>query len=74
MQPALKLSNPGPIIKTDDIKPKQIYHKAQLNQENLLRQQLLGSTPKTSKFILSKMFQGLQKLKIKPLRRNRRLE
>lgn len=36
------IPNPGPIITKKDVKPKQIYHKTQLNQENLLRDELLG--------------------------------
>jgi SNARE protein 1 len=38
-----KLSNPGPIITNKDVKTKQIYHKTQLNKENLMREKLLGS-------------------------------
>jgi len=40
------IPNPGPIISKRDIKPKQIYQKSKQNQENLLREQLLGSTKK----------------------------
>lgn len=38
----LAINNPGQIFTKKDIKPKQIYHKVQLNQENSLRNQLLG--------------------------------
>jgi len=40
----LQLTNPGPILSKKDMKSKQIYHKVQLNQENQLRQQLLGKS------------------------------
>lgn len=39
----VKLNNPGPIITSKDVKPKQIYHKTQLNKENLMREKLLGT-------------------------------
>jgi hypothetical protein len=38
-----KLQNPGPILSKKDIKPKQIYHKTQLNQEKILRENLFGT-------------------------------
>lgn len=41
VSPTPILNNPGSIITKKDIKPKQIYHKVQLNQENSTRQQLL---------------------------------
>ncbi len=37
------MNNQEPITKPKDIKPKQIYHKVKLNQENILRKQLLGN-------------------------------
>ena len=39
----VKILNPGPIITNKDMKPKQIYHRVQLNQENRIRKQLLGT-------------------------------
>lgn len=44
-----KLNNPGPIMTNKDLKPKQIYQKVQLNQENTLRQQLLANRDATNK-------------------------
>ncbi len=35
------LNNPGPIMTSKDLKPKQIYQKVKLNEENSLRNQLL---------------------------------
>jgi hypothetical protein len=39
----MKLTNPGLILTKKDIKPKQIYHKTQLDQEKILRDQLFGT-------------------------------
>lgn len=44
------INNPGQIFTKKDIKPKQIYHKVQLNQENSLRNQLLGKDNTKSAF------------------------
>lgn len=46
------IPNPGPINTKRDLKSKQIYQKSKQNQENLLREQLLGKTSKTTSFIL----------------------
>ena len=56
------LNNPGPIMTKKDIKPKQIYHKVQLNQENTLRQQLLGNRENTKSELFFKSF-SLEDLK-----------
>ena len=42
-QSVVKLPNPGPIMTKKDMKPKQLYHKTQLNQEKILRESLLGT-------------------------------
>ena len=39
---SVKLQNPGAILSKKDMKPKQIYHRTQLNQEKVLRDSLLG--------------------------------
>lgn len=38
------IPNPGPVNSKRDIKSKQIYQKSKRNQENMLREQLLGKS------------------------------
>lgn len=52
------------------MKPKQIYHKVQLNQENVLRQQLLGKQKdqKSIKNDFSKLLLNFNNLILKTLK------